>query len=289
MTEKRKIGILGYGNTGKFLTDKILNSLKVAKHFELIFVWNRSEDNLTKANLPNTIRLSGNLNTHINSEAFNQVDLIVEVCHPDIIHQYGKALLDKADLFIASVTAMANYQTEDILKKKLHNIDNNHSIFLPAGAAWGIHDIQKMAQLNTISDLKITMKFNADALKLNPPLQQKLDSYINDSSNTHELNLYEGAVRPLAVLAPNNVNTMTCLALAAHTIGLDKTKARLIAHKATDAHLVEIEASGKNGFKVKTQRFNPAKKGAVTGNETYYSFLASLLNATASKKGMHFC
>lgn len=289
MKKIKKVGILGYGNTGQFLANKILNDPLISKRFELLFVWNRSEKKLLTSNLPASYHLTGELSTVIDKPIFEEVDLIIEVCHPSIIHQYGKTLLQKGDLFIASVTAMANSETENTLNEVINNEQTKNSIYLPSGAAWGIQDIQKMAQLDTIKDLQITMKFNADALKLNPPLNEQLEAYVKDEANTKKLILYEGNVRTLAGLAPNNVNTMTCLALAAHTIGLDNTKACLMAQKQTDAHIVSIEVTGKNGFTVKTERYNPAKKGAVTGDETYHSFLASLLNASATQKGIHFC
>jgi predicted dinucleotide-utilizing enzyme len=41
--------------------------------------------------------------------------------------------------------------------------------------------------------------------------------------------LYDGPVRQLCPLAPNNVNTMAAAAVAAHNLGLDGTRARLVA------------------------------------------------------------
>lgn len=46
-------------------------------------------------------------------------------------------------------------------------------------------------------------------------------------------------------------------------------------------HIVEIEVTGPgsydNHFSVRTVRSNPASIGAVTGKQTYVSFLSSLL------------
>ena len=106
--------------------------------------------------------------------------------------------------------------------------------------------------------------------------------------------LFDGPVRELCPLAPNNVNTMAMAALAASgTIGLDGTVGRLVCDTSLDAHVIEIEARGPGDppFHVKTVRFNPAKPGAVTGNATYNSFKSSMLVATAARlgDGMHFC
>ena len=44
-----------------------------------------------------------------------------------------------------------------------------------------------------------------------------------------KVTLYEGPVRPLCSLAPNNVNTMAAAAMAAHNLGLDRVVGRLVA------------------------------------------------------------
>jgi hypothetical protein len=50
----------------------------------------------------------------------------------------------------------------------------------------------------------------------------------------------------------------------------------MFIYSLLDWHIVEVEASGPDGFVVKSRRENPAKPGAVTGNLTYFSFLASI-------------
>jgi predicted dinucleotide-utilizing enzyme len=75
-----------------------------------------------------------------------------------------------------------------------------------------------------------------------------------------------GPVRTLCPLAPNNVNTMACAALAAHNLGFDKVQAVLTADPSLTAHVVEIECLGPvdaeddaKPFSIKTVRYNPAK------------------------------
>lgn len=54
--------------------------------------------------------------------------------------------------------------------------------------------------------------------------------------------LYEGPVKHLCPLAPNNVNTMAGAAIAAHNLGFDNVNAKLIADPALkDWHIVEYE------------------------------------------------
>ena len=46
---------------------------------------------------------------------------------------------------------------------------------------------------------------------------------------------------------------------------------------------------GPNGFRVVTERSNPAAKGAVTGQATYGSVLSSVLAAGRQGAGVHLC
>ena len=135
--------------------------------------------------------------------------------------------------------------------------------------------------------------------------------------------LYEGSVRGICPLAPNNVNTMACAALAAHNLGFDGVVGCLIAdtrsawclysllppslhnpkndqniflirpfcERRLEAHIVEIEATGPGTppFTIKTVRYNPAAATAVTGNATYETFYSSVLRARGWGSGVHFC
>ncbi len=110
--------------------------------------------------------------------------------------------------------------------------------------------------------------------------------------------VFEGSVRELCPLAPNNVNTMACAALAAHNLGFDKVKARLVADTRLAAHVIEIDIVGpksavsdseEDTFRVHTVRYNPAKPGAVTGNATYASFLSSLMRVDGRRTGFNLC
>lgn len=74
-------------------------------------------------------------------------------------------------------------------------------------------------------------------------LIQKLREYENDSNAQGEFVVYEGPVRTLCPLAPNNVNTMATAALAAHSLGFDVVKARLVAGMYIDIHTFRTHAA----------------------------------------------
>ena len=85
------------------------------------------------------------------------------------------------------------------------------------------------------------------------------------------------SVGELCPLAPNNVNTMAVAALASQpALSFDTVKCRLVADGRLNEHVISIDVEGVDGFNVSTVRRNPAACGAVTGQLTYASFLASL-------------
>ena len=284
----KKIGIIGYGSVGQFLADRIMNDPHCGETMELAFVWNRSPDKLDDGKLPAPYRMTGNL-----EEAFttfvgsNAVDMLVEVAHPDIVNQLGSLFLEHCDLFVTSVAALGNPERGRQLMQAAES--GKYGLHIPAGAGWGVQDIRKMDQLGTLEGLEVTMSFNAQALRLRGPQAIRLEEYLAAPDETGPLMLHKGNIREIAEFAPNNVNTMICLALAGSSVGLDGAIGCLIAQKEHNAHIVEILVRGPDGFQVKTTRHNPARKDSVTGTQTYGSFLASLLQAGGHGPGLHFC
>lgn len=163
-----------------------------------------------------------------------------------------------------------------------------HGIYIPSGALWGARDIQNMASRGNLCGLTVTMKKAPHHLKLLPPLSDALTEIVASGAKGESV-LYEGPVRGLAPLAPNNTNTIAAAAMAAHTLGMDRTIGRLICDPSLEAHIVEVEVEGSRGDKHVTRRYNPAQEGAVTGDATYASFLGSMLGAHGRGSGFHFC
>lgn len=282
---KKKIGIIGFGSVGQFLADKILTDSRISEKLELSFVWNRTESKLDALE-PKYRLLGENF-----GEAFldfisknEKPDIIVELAHYTLIEEFGPMILEHCHLFMTTITAFAHESIDKALKSGM----GDHAIYLPSGAAWGIDDIVKMDSSGSIKQVKLSMYFNAKALKLSPSYDDTLQQFLESSNDEQEILIAKGTVRELALIAPNNVNTMCCVALAAKSQGLDNCIAYLFARKSHDAHVTEIEIRGADGFIVKTQRINPAKKTAVTGAQTYYSFLESLLKCNGEESGIVF-
>lgn len=283
---KVRVGIVGFGHLGQFLWERIASDPSVNQKLEVGFIWNRTTDKVTGYAGPTPVPADLVLEKLEDVSKFS-VDLIAEVSHPDIAKQYAFNFLAQADLFIGSPTALADRDFERDLREAS---TNSHGVYIPSGALWGADDIQKMADLQTLRGLTVTMKKHPSSLKVLAPLDEKVKNHVSGQENI----IYEGPVRELCPLAPNNVNTMACAALAGYTLGFDNTTARLIADDRLSAHVIVIEAVGPEtpgygSFIVKTERTNPAPPGAVTGQQTFLSFLASLLRAHGRGGGFHFC
>ncbi|ULU00791.1 hypothetical protein L3Y34_001306 [Caenorhabditis briggsae] len=269
---KLRVGFIGYGHLGKFLVKKLR---ELPDEFEVMKIWNRSVEEPGVQGLET-----------LTAENLNDIDLVIEVAHPKIIAEYGELILEHCDLIAGSPTCFADQE----LLEKLKNLSLMHArrLLVPAGALWGANDIQKMADVGNLKGLTVTMIKHPTSFKLGSPLFE-----INEKAKLQESEetiLYEGSVRGLCPLAPNNVNTMAGGALAATNLGFDKVKAKLISDpKMTDWHVVEVRVEGDDGFEVITRRNNPAKPGAVTGQLTYYSFLSSIKESRYKPSGIQLC
>ncbi|XP_069773584.1 aspartate dehydrogenase domain-containing protein isoform X2 [Narcine bancroftii] len=238
---------------------------------ELAFVWNRSREKMDG-------KVRRELQLEFLSESMQRsADLIVEVAHPQIAQEYGEEILKHADFMVGSPTAFGEQGVDAKCREAARRY--GHTLYVPSGALWGAEDIQKMADRGTLKALKVTMTKHPDSFKLEGSLQEQ-----KESGSSQRTVLYEGPVRQLCPLAPNNVNTMAAAAMAGHNLGFDQVQGCLVADPSLlDWHVVDIEVDGPvdessgHQFTVKSTRRNPSSWGAVTGAATYASFWSSVL------------
>ena len=275
----RRVGVLGFGHVGQYLSKEI----EASNDLDLAFVWNRTRS-AVEGQIPEDKILND-----LSDFKTKDVDLIVEVAHPKIVHKFGAKILEHCDLMIGSPTGLSNADTLEAITRAA----SAHACYIPSGAMWGAEDIRKMADLGTLQALRVTMRKHPSSFKLASPLKEKNEAATE--ANKREV-LYSGPVKDLCPLAPNNVNTMAAAAIAATNLGFNKVQGQLIADPDLhDWHEVEVEAWGPGSieegtaFNVRTLRRNPAKVGHVTGSATYASFLSSLKRAKGQHSGIHLC
>ncbi|KAM6962511.1 aspartate dehydrogenase domain-containing protein [Aplochiton taeniatus] len=257
-----KIGIVGFGHLGQYLVERIQTEGSESG-LTLAFVWNRNPDKLRRS-VPEKLIL-GDLRDFRERGS----DLIVEVCHPQIVRDYGKDFLSTAHFLVGSPSALSDLD----LNKQLCQAAKKYgkTLYIPSGALWGGQDIQRLNDSGALKALFVRMSKHPSCFRLTG------DQCSDWTEGEGRRVLCSGSVAELCPLAPNNVNTMATAALAAGTLGFDGVKGEIVSDTALmDYHVVEVEVTGLNGFSVHTARKNPAKHGAVTGSATYNSFWSSL-------------
>ncbi|XP_007531354.3 aspartate dehydrogenase domain-containing protein [Erinaceus europaeus] len=279
--QPRRVGVVGYGRLGQSLVSHLLTQ-GPDLGLELVFVWNRDVGRMA-GSVPPSLQLQ-------TLAAFGErhPDLVVEVAHPQIIHDFGAQILQQADLLVGSPSALADQGTEQqLLEASKHG---GHSVFVARGALWGCEDIARLDAAGGLQSLRVTMATHPDGFRLEGSLAA---ARILGPRTV----LYEGPVRGLCPLAPRNSNTMAAAALAAPSLGFDRVVGVLVADRSLgDLHVVDVELSGPPGpagrsFAVSARRENPAQPGAVTGSATVSAFWRSLLGCCQlpSRPGIQLC
>ncbi|KAG9264261.1 putative L-aspartate dehydrogenase [Astyanax mexicanus] len=270
-----RVGIVGYGHLGQFLVDHIQRE-GLGVDFGLAFVWNRNADKLSDS-VPKDLIL-----TNLSEFTHKKADLIVEVCHPQIVKEFGVHFLAHANLLVGSPSALSDSQLNQELRCSAQKHGN--TLYVPSGALWGGQDIQRLNDSGSLKALSIRMSKHPSCFRLTGGL---LSDWSEDEGRRV---LFHGSVAELCPIAPNNVNTMAAAAIAATTLGFNGVTGEIVSDTAlADYHLVEVEVTGPDGFSVTTVRRNPAKIGAVTGSATYNSFWSSLLVCKGHGGRVYLC
>ncbi|XP_061079713.1 aspartate dehydrogenase domain-containing protein [Conger conger] len=270
-----KVGIVGYGHLGQYLVERIQRE-GAAAGLCLAFVWNR-----------NTEKLRGSVHQEHILEQLTQfterdVDVIVEVCHPRIVEEFGVQFLSRAHFLVGSPTALADPQVDAQLRRAA--VHHGKTLYVPSGALWGGQDIQRLNNSGVLKSLSIRMSKHPSCFRLSGGL-------LSDwSEGEGRRVLFSGSVADLCPLAPNNVNTMAAAAIAADSLGFAGVTGEIVSDtRLSEFHVVEVEATGADGFSVTTVRRNPARPGAVTGSATYGSFWSSLLCCEGHGGRVYLC
>ncbi|NXD46684.1 ASPD dehydrogenase, partial [Copsychus sechellarum] len=190
---------------------------------------------------------------------------------------------------LGSPSALADAVTERRLREAAAR--GGHTLYVPRGALWGCEDIARMDSAGTLQALKVTMTKAPGSFRAQGWLQERLLAAVAGGRRTL---LYEGPLRPLCPLVPNNVNTMAAAALAAPRLGFDGVTARLVADPSLpDWHIVDVEvtavAEGGRALTVTSSRRNPAGPGDVTGSATRHSFWSSVQACTGHGGCVKLC
>ncbi len=261
MTERPRIGVIGYGYIGAHIVKETLGP---ESPFELAFVYNRTAKVLEK--FDPELRLAD-----LDRVRTFSPDIIVECAHPDITINHGKAFLQNSDYMPFSLTALA----DDSVTHSLHKAarENGTRLLIPAGALVGGDEL--LMRIGSWKRIRITFTKHPDNIDFS-------ESEFESHRIRKKVILYEGSVREVARRYPRNVNTMVTCALI--TIGLDKCQARLVCDPDAKHAFAEIEAWDRNGGTLRIRKKQPAI--GVSGTEMADSAWYSLQRAAGQNRSV---
>uniref|UniRef100_H3C2H8 Aspartate dehydrogenase domain-containing protein n=1 Tax=Tetraodon nigroviridis TaxID=99883 RepID=H3C2H8_TETNG len=263
VSSSQRVGVVGFGHLGQYLVERILKE-GADLGLTLAFVWNRDPAKL-KGLVPDEFILQDLSILHKQVRC----DLIVEVCHPQIVKEFGSLFLSHAHFMAGSPSALSDASLNQELRLAAHK--HSRTLYVPSGALWGGQDIQRMNESGKLKGVFIRMSKHPSCFRLTG---EALSDWKEGEGRRV---LFSGSVAELCPLAPNNVNTMAAAAVAAGALGFAGVRGEIVSDTAlADSHLVEVEVTGCDGFSVNAVRRNPAALGAVTGSATYASFWSSV-------------
>ncbi len=186
VNEKYKLGIVGYGYIGRTLHQSLADTGVIVAR-----IFNRSAGPL--AELPTSMATT-DIDTFLDGIA--DLDLVVELAHPDISRTMGERILRATSYMACSVTAFADDEFTERMLGIARAAGTN--LFIPHGAVVGVDNL--IETRDNWKEVSITFR--------KPP--QSID--IEDDSDADETVLFEGSVREIAAKFPRNVNAMVACA-----------------------------------------------------------------------------
>jgi predicted dinucleotide-utilizing enzyme len=260
MQPLKRLGLVGYGYIGRFVREEILRHPEYG--LDVDFVFNRSQTALEA--LPRAQVLDD-----LAKAASRQVDLIIEMAHPDVSRSHGEAFLRHADYMMLSTTALADAALERRLIETARQ--SGTRLFLPHGALVGVDNL--VDQRSDWVDVSITFRKNPRNIDFS-------ESGREPPADAGAVTVYDGPVRGIARLYPRNVNTMVTCALA--TVGLDRCRAVLVSDPALDVAIAEVVAVDRHGARLESRKVQPVV--GVSGTEMLRSQLGSILRVAGRQE-----
>jgi aspartate dehydrogenase len=262
MSQPIRIGIIGFGQIGSY----VYESIQASESAEV--VWVEDCDTHRLETLPPGIGHS-----HLSRTKTGDVDLVCEMAHASVVRDIGANVLKRSDLFVLSVTALADQTLEDQLRTVATT--NGTRLFVPHGGVMGLDALIDGKDMWDSVEIKMIK---------NPANLDFTASGIDPESLGQVTSLYDGPTRGVCAQFPRNVNTHATIALAG--IGFERTRSILIADRSTNQATLTITVRA-DGVQMSMTRSETIT--GVTGATTSWSVLGSIRALMARAPGLHFC
>ncbi len=246
----KKIGLLGYGTIGRYVTKKLIEETEN----RIGFILDPFAKDVKDTPVP--------VLEDITQDDITGVDLIVEAAHADVVKKYAPQILKHTNMLIFSITSLADEEFYNQVSELCEK--HNTKVYIPHGAILGLDGITDGKEI--IKSVRIETIKNPKSLGRN---------------DKEKAILYDGNARGACEAYPRNVNVHAVLALA--SLGFDRTQSTIISDPGvvTNSHVISVEGEGIS-FEIKVTS-NPI--GSVTGAYTPVSAYGSIKRVLVDDSG----
>ena len=246
-----RVGVIGCGAIGSV----IVKAARLEGFAEIVALYDKHVEKAQK--LAENAFVAKNFDEFIDID----MDVVVEAASQQAVEAYAEKILERADLMMMSVGALANDELLSRIERAAKK--NNRRIYLPSGAVAGLDALKSVSSV--ADEVVLTTRKNPASLKGAP----FFDIYgINPDEIKEETLLFEGSARQAVKLFPQNINVAAAVSLAG--IGFDRTKVRIIADPKIKTNIHEVRVKGEFGEIVAITNNVPSQQNPKT------SYLAAL-------------
>ncbi len=258
-----RIGLIGGGNIGKFLLQRI-NIDGFLPGGKIVGLYTRND------------LMAEQLASEFDTENYRDIqsliedttiELIIEAATITVVKDYAAAILASGkDLVLSSVGALADVE----FYRELEGIcqASGTKIHLPSGAIGGLDVLKAAKSIGELESVSIITRKPPQALPGAPVDREQV--------------MFEGSANEAIELFPKNINVSIILSLAG--LGPDKTRVKIISDPKVRKNSHSIEASGSFGKLSLQVENDPMPNNPKTSFLAALSVLSALKNKDAVVK-----
>jgi len=254
-----KIGLIGYGNIGRFLLQSI-NQNNLIKDGRITVISGRNPEHGQMIAEEYGAEYVQDVNQLIEKD----VDIVIEAATVEVVKKHAAAILRSGkDFLVISVGALADRS----FYEQLHMIceQSRVKLLLPSGAIGGLDILKAAKSIGQLETVSITTRKPPKALP-GAPLEE-------------ETVLFSGCAEEAIQRFPQNINVSIILSLAG--IGPAKTFVTIIADPKSEKNSHSIVASGSFGKLSLNVENDPMPNNPKTSYLAALSVISTLQNKDA--------
>lgn len=250
------IGLIGGGAIASFLLAELQKNDNKSLNINSIYV--RDKEKYRYLSESYDVDLFSDIDSFLESN----IGIVVEAANIEAVKTLIPTVLQKKDIVIISIGALANQTFLDEINIVAQTY--NRSILLPSGGIGGLDLLQSAQALGGVTTVNLTTRKAATSLGNEEMQEEKV--------------IYEGNARGAIKQFPSNMNVSIILSLAG--IGMDKTNVTIISDPNIDSNIHRIDIKGKFGNATLTVTNEPMKANPKTSYLTALSILSTLKKHT---------